>query len=196
MLKYLSNNLPAHNRFVDASVGDGKFIKRVRPSKWLMNEPNTHIHNVWKCIYDDPYELSRHVKSEIFDATCAYGNAGLYLYQRDFDEIHLNEGGFNEEYFANNIYNVSTYMKTTNGKMTNLPVEDLIDQVDFQDFVFLDDRQNIHTRVDNDYIDAIGKNGASIMILKNNDDDDLHRKFRRHNIIFLTKDTIVVTNYT
>jgi len=82
MYKYLSNNVPTHNRFVDANIGNGKFIKYIRPSKWLINNPNAHILNVWKCIYNDPNELSNHIKSEIFEGTCAYGNAGLYLYQR------------------------------------------------------------------------------------------------------------------
>ena len=196
MYKYLSNNVPTHNRFVDANIGNGKFIKYIRPSKWLINNPNAHILNVWKCIYNDPNELSNHIKSENFESTCAYGNAGLYLYQRDFENIHMNNGGFNEYYFKENIYNVNKFMNSTQGDMTNVSITNLIDHIDIHDFVYLDDRENKHKYiVDNDYIDAIDKNGANIMILKDNSDPELHRKFKRHNVTFLNKDKLIVTNY-
>lgn len=195
MFKYLSENIPIHNRFVDASVGKGKLFKCIRPNTWLINDPDVSKYNVWDCTYNDPEELTRHIKSDLLNNTSQYGNAGLYLYKRDFDKIHLNSGEYNELYFTENIDDVSHYMKSTQGKITNMSLTALIDEIKVHDFVFLDDTQNEHVIVDNDYIDAIDKNGANIMIVKSKSDTDLYSRFRRNNIIFINKNTVIVTNY-
>jgi hypothetical protein len=195
MFKYLSTNTPTHNRFVDASVGKGKMFKYMRPNRWLINDPSASKYNVWDCIYNDPEELITHIKGDLLDNTCKYGNAGLYLYKRDFNKIHLNSGEFNELYFTENIDDVSQYMKSTHGKITNVSLTQLIDEIKVHDFIFLDDTQNEHVVVDNDYIDAINTNGANIMIVKNKSDIHLHGRFRRNNITFINKNTAIVTNY-
>lgn len=194
MLKFLSNNIPPHSRFVDASVGRGKLFNYVRPAKWLINEPSKSKHNIWKCVYDNPEELIKYVKSDKFGNSCQYGNAGLQLYMRDFNEIHKSGGQYNEEYF-DNITSLNKYMNSTSGKITNMDLTSLIDEIVVSDFVYIEDMDNIYPIVDNYYIDAISNCGGNIMIVKKKTDPDLYKKFVRHNMVFITKDIVLVTNY-
>lgn len=186
--------LPIHNRFIDVCVNRGTIFRKLQPSNWIINEPYFSRYNIWNCIYNDPMKTISSIKSPVYNDICNYGNAGLYLQHRDYNKIYDTDGKINDDYFTEEIENLSDYMHNSRGKISNRLIDEFIkEEIDTYDFVYADcirDEYNI-CKTSLKYID---NSYAKFIVLDVNTPENL-AKYRAFNVQKISNLIILITNY-
>lgn len=180
--KYLKHILPlfpkSYNTYIEPFVGSGAVFLNIRPTKWIINDINKDIINIWKSVQHDPSNLinlfeifSKHFKplnikqkklycqlltDQISSINYNYDRASLYLLMSYVAYIgHIMRNGkfyfpgldknlnyenlfFLSESYKKNLFNISNYLKTSNGMILNQDYKQILKKAKSGDFVFLD----------------------------------------------------------
>lgn len=184
-----------YKRFVDPAIDNGSVFVHLAPKKWLINEDTNAIYNMWRTVKDNPVELSRCLRSNHFDEISKPAHAAMFMYLQDYKHIIGNP----EPYFAN-IKKISAFMNETEGVVTDIRADDVLNNcTEKDDFVFLDFKNISRSSVKvcmMDAIQSLDEKSVRWMLIHNNN-AYVRTQFNNYNIKFdgYDKDELVIMNY-
>lgn len=184
-----------YKRFVDPAIHNGSIFVNLSPEKWLINNENNTIYNMWSVLKDNPIELSRCLSSNYFDEISKPTHAAMFMYLQDYKDIISNP-----ELYLNNIKNISRFMNKSDGNIFDMRADDILNNfVEADDFVFLEfkniNRSNVKIHM-MDAINSLDDKNVKWMILHNNN-AYVRKQFENYNtnIADFNADELIITNY-
>jgi len=114
-----------------------------------------------------------------------YGYSGFYLYCRDQDKIKT------YPQYEDDLINLSNHMKSTNGKILNLSLPKLTENINVYDFVFINNENNEHD-INDDLLTEIDKKGANLMVVSN---PSALKFVKKYNTFRVDNNISLITNY-
>lgn len=205
----IKNKIPKQfNCYIDLAINEGDLFINLAPKKYIINENNGSIYNMWKAIYDTPYELCEYISKYsncqkedcTFNESLVPSHAAMFMYLQDYKYIHQTDTNFPEVYF-DNIKNISKYMNSNKGYVSNIRADQICDHIDIgkDDFIFLDckyiNRTDIKVGIPNS-MKSIDKKNSKFLLIQQNTEHN-RQQFQDFNIeqTDFDKDTIYISNY-
>lgn len=199
-LGFIRQHAPTdYKRFVNPAVGDGSVFLHMSPQRWLINEEQSSVHNMWSMVKTNPVDVVRCLRSDYFDEISKPAHAALYMYIHYTKSIKKPDGSYNDEYFKN-IDTISEYMNTSEGEIYNMPFCEFTDTlVQPGDFMFLDhsDLKNNTARSSvPEVLFNLDKRGVRWMLIHDNNVyvRTMFNRFRSSEISF-NSDSLLIKNY-
>ncbi len=168
MIHHLTNNMIEINgTYYEPFIGGGALFLHLQPKKWVINDTNKQLIDLWIQIENYPVQLYEELQSIANDYLNSENKKDFYLIKRDFFNnsptpallIFLNKTCFNGLYRVNkngkfnvpwnknenphfptleHIISISTFMNRTDGEIRCVNWEEAISDIEENDFIYFD----------------------------------------------------------
>jgi DNA adenine methylase len=90
-LKHIKDNIPLkYNRYIEPFVGSGALLLSIQPLKWIINDINTDLVNIWNVVKGDCDHLVTHVDKMMKEIDQLSEDKALLLTHCRITTSHLN----------------------------------------------------------------------------------------------------------